>query len=269
VKFITNYVELEYSTKLIPDGKRGRMKKPYYKNILFIGDAAGRGLFFGPRIEGLNVGMDDAVRASFAIARSLDKNNFDFDYLGEFYTQSIEESPYTLDMKKIDKGYLDVILKNTRKEIPSGTLGQKYKIILNIASNNNLRNFFITLLNKYGYTRLLSLIESDDVYFKVPIKLADNLGKKIPSSYKPQIPTIQERVGKLSYHEDTISHINIQNAEKNFLNKMVVLCPTKCYSQEEDKVILQHEGCIECGTCSLKTEWRHPRGEKGVFFKYG
>jgi electron transfer flavoprotein-quinone oxidoreductase len=76
VKFITNYVELEYSTKLVPDGKRGRMKKPYYKNILFIGDAAGRGIFFGPRIEGLNVGMDDAVRASFAIARSLDKNNF-------------------------------------------------------------------------------------------------------------------------------------------------------------------------------------------------
>jgi len=269
IKFITNYVELEYSTKLIPDGKRGRMKKPYHKNILFIGDAAGRGIFFGPRIEGLNVGMDDAVRASFAIARSLDKNNFDSNYLGEFYTQSIEESPYTLDMKKIDKGYLNIILKNTRKEIPSDILGQKYKILLNIASNDQLRNFFITLLNKYGYTRLLSLIESDDVYFKGPIKIADKLGRKISSSYKPQIPDIQERVAQLSYHEDTISHIKILNSEKKFLNTMVVLCPTKCYSHEGDKVILQHEGCIECGTCSLKTQWRHPRGEKGIFFKYG
>src|SRR5215207_317345 len=45
-KFMTNYIELEYTTKLVPDGKRGRMKKPYHKNILFIGDAAGRGLFF-------------------------------------------------------------------------------------------------------------------------------------------------------------------------------------------------------------------------------
>ena len=269
IKFVTNYVELEYSTKLIPDGKRGRMKKPYYKNILFIGDAAGRGIFFGPRIEGLNVGMDDAVRASFAIANSLDKNNFDSNYLGEHYTQLIEESPYTLDMKKIDKEYLSVILKNTRKSIPSDILGQKNKMLFNMMSNTKFRNFFITLINKYGYTRLLSVIESDDVYNKVPIKIADKLGKKISSSYKPQIPDIQDRVSKLSYHEDTLSHIKISNDEKDFLNKMVVLCPTKCYSNEGDRVVLQHEGCIECGTCSLKTDWKHPRGEKGVFFKYG
>jgi electron transfer flavoprotein-quinone oxidoreductase len=32
-KFMTNYIELEYTTKLVPDGKRGRMKKPYHKNI--------------------------------------------------------------------------------------------------------------------------------------------------------------------------------------------------------------------------------------------
>ena len=164
------------------------MKKPYHKNILFIGDAAGRGIFFGPRIEGLNVGMDDAVRASFAIARSLDKNNFDSNYLGESYTQSIEESPYTLDMKKIDREYLNVILKNTRKEIPSNILGAKYKILLNIASNNFIRNFFISLLNKYGYTRLLSLIESDDVYFKIPIDIANKLGRrtvKLADSFQP------------------------------------------------------------------------------------
>src|SRR5215211_1902205 len=55
-KFVTDYVELEYSAKLVPDGKRCRMKRPFFKNILFIGDAAGRGIFIGPRIEGLNVG---------------------------------------------------------------------------------------------------------------------------------------------------------------------------------------------------------------------
>ena len=42
--FATDYVEAEYSAKLIPDGKRCRMKKPYFKNILFVGDAAGRGI---------------------------------------------------------------------------------------------------------------------------------------------------------------------------------------------------------------------------------
>jgi electron transfer flavoprotein-quinone oxidoreductase len=32
-KFVTDYVELEYGAKLVPDGKRCAMKKPYYKNI--------------------------------------------------------------------------------------------------------------------------------------------------------------------------------------------------------------------------------------------
>ena len=268
-KFKTNYIELEYTTKLVPDGKRGRMKKPYHKNILFIGDAAGRGLFFGPRIEGLNVGIDDAARASIAIARSLDKNNFDSDYLGEFYSHSVEESPYTVDMKEIDKQYLSVILNSTRKKIAPDALGLKHKILLNLISNDGLRNFFITLINKYGYTRLLSIIESEDVYFKIPIKIADKLGTVNSSTYIPKIPTIQDRVAKLCYQEDTISHIKIQNSGQNFLKKMVILCPTKCYSQEGDEVILQHEGCIECGTCSKETEWRHPRGEKGVIFRYG
>jgi electron transfer flavoprotein-quinone oxidoreductase len=269
IKFKTNYIELEYTTKLVPDGKRGRMKKPYHKNILFIGDAAGRGLFFGPRIEGLNVGMDDAARASIAVARSLDKNNFNSNYLGEFYTSLVEESPYTVDMKEIDKQYLNVILNSTRKKIPSNVLGLKHKILLNLVSNDRLRNFFITLINKYGYTRLLSFIESEDVYFKVPITIADKLGTLNTASYIPQIPTIQDRVAKLCYHEDNISHIKILGSSKNFLRKMVVLCPTKCYSLEGDEVILQHEGCIECGTCSIETDWRHPRGEKGVIFKYG
>ena len=268
-KFMTNYIELEYTTKLVPDGKRGRMKKPYYKNILFIGDAAGRGLFIGPRIEGLNVGIDDAARASIAIAGSLDKNNFESNYLGELYSQSIEQSPYTIDMKEIDKQYLSIILNSTRKKISSDALGFKHKLFFNLISNQGLRNFFVSLINKYGYTRLLSFIESEDVYYKIPIRIADKLGTVKSSTYIPRIPTVQDRVAKLCYHEDTISHIKILNSGKNFLKKMVTLCPTKCYSLEGNDVILQHEGCIECGTCSKETDWRHPRGEKGVIFKYG
>ena len=54
----------------------------------------GRGVFIGPRIEGLNVGIDDAVRAANAVARSLDRNNFDEQYLGSFYAKSVEEPIY-------------------------------------------------------------------------------------------------------------------------------------------------------------------------------
>ena len=135
-------MELEYSAKLVPDGKRCRMKKPYHRNILFVGDAPGRGIFIGPRIEGLNVGIDDAVRASLAISRSIDKNNFAEDYMGQYYTSLVEQSPYTRDMKEIDKEYLKIFLEST-KSIPKEIVGSRYGFIFKIMSSGKLRGLAV------------------------------------------------------------------------------------------------------------------------------
>jgi ferredoxin-like protein FixX len=89
------------------------------------------------------------------------------------------------------------------------------------------------------------------------------------SDYQPSIPSIAERVAKLKYDDDTVSHIKVSKPTSEFMKKMVSLCPTRCYSIEENQVVLQHEGCIECGTCAPETEWRHPRGEKGISYQYG
>lgn len=267
-KFVTNYVELEYSAKLVPDGKRCRMKKPYHRNILFVGDAAGRGIFIGPRIEGLNVGIDDAVRASLAISRSIDKNNFAEDYMGQYYTSLVEQSPYTRDMKEIDKEYLKIFLEST-KSIPKEIVGSRYGFIFKIMSSGKLRGLAVGIANLLGYEKILPLVESEETYVQVPIELASKLGKKLSSSYTPVPPSVEERVARLRYNDDPISHIIVREPESEFLRKLVVLCPTRCYYQEDNKVMLQHEGCIECGSCAKGTEWRHPRGEKGVIFSYG
>ena len=267
-EFGDNYVELEYSTKLIPDGKRCRMKAPYYKNILFVGDAAGRGVFVGPRIEGLNVGIDDAVRAANAVARSLDRNNFDEQYLGNFYTKSVEESPYTRDMKEIDKDYLKIFL-DCSKNIPKDIVGSRYGMIFKLMSSGTLRGIAVGFANMLGFDRLLPLVESVDTYVNVPVELADRLGKTIDSNYVPTTPSLQERIAKLDYNDDSIPHIQVTKPRSEFMVKMASLCPTRCYSYENGNVILQHEGCIECGTCAYETLWRHPRGTKGVSYKYG
>ncbi len=268
VSFLTDYNEAEYSAKLIPDGKRCRMSKPYHNNILFVGDAAGRGIFVGPRIEGLNVGIDDAVRAADAVARALDKNNFSQDYLGEYYSQSVEESPYTRDMKQIDKDYLKIFL-DAAKDVPKDILSAKYGTIIKLMSSGTLRSVAIKLANILGYERLLPIIESEDTYVKVPIEIAERLGKKATASYKPNIPSIADRVANLKYDDDNVSHIKVLDSKSDFMKKMVTLCPTECYTIENEQVMLQHEGCIECGTCSLETDWKHPRGEKGIVFQYG
>ena len=45
-----------------------------------------------------------------AVARSIDRNNFSHSYMGEIYSQLVEDSPYTRDMKEIDKDYLKIFL---------------------------------------------------------------------------------------------------------------------------------------------------------------
>jgi electron transfer flavoprotein-quinone oxidoreductase len=268
VTFGEDYVESEYGAKLVPDGKRCRMEKPFFKNILFIGDAAGRGVFVGPRIEGLNVGIDDGVRAANAVARSLDKNDFSENYMGQHYSQLVEESPYTLDMKQIDKDYLKIFL-DAAKDVPKDIIGSRYGPILKLMSSGTFRGIAVKFANILGYDKLLPMIESEDTYVKVPIQLAERLGVTVSSTYLPSIPSIADRIAKLSYNDDHQSHIKVLNSDSEFMKKMVTLCPARCYSEEDGKVLIQHEGCVDCGTCSQETEWRHPRGEKGIHYQFG
>jgi electron transfer flavoprotein-quinone oxidoreductase len=78
-----------------------------------------------------------------------------------------------------------------------------------------------------------------------------------------------DRIANLNYNDDSLAHIKVLNSNSEYMKKMVILCPAKCYSEEGGKVIIQHEGCVDCGTCSQETEWRHPRGEKGIHYQYG
>ena len=244
------------------------MKKPYFKNILFVGDAAGRGVFVGPRIEGLNVGIDDGVRAANAVASALDNNNFSENSLGEHYSKSVEESPFTADMKQIDKDYLKIFL-DAAKDVPKDIIGSRYGPIFKMMSSGTMRGIAVKFANILGYDKLLPMIESEDTYVKVPIQLAERLGKTISSSYSPSIPSIADKIANLNYNDDNLAHIKVLNPTSEYMKKMVTLCPAKCYTEEGGKVIIQHEGCVDCGTCSQETEWRHPRGEKGIHYKYG
>nr|MDP9015913.1 electron transfer flavoprotein [Thermoproteota archaeon] len=218
-KFVNDYVELEYGAKLVPDGKRCAMKKPYNKNILFVGDAAGRGVFIGPRIEGLNVGIDDAVRAADAVARAIDRNNFSTQYMGEFYSHSIDQSPYTRDMKEIDKDYLKIFLDAAR-DVPKDIIGQRYGMVFKLMSSGTLRGLAVGFANILGYDRLLPLVESEETYVQVPIELAEKTGRQVQASYEPAIPTIAQRIAGLKYDDDRISHIKVLNPKSEFMRKI-------------------------------------------------
>jgi ferredoxin-like protein FixX len=202
------------------------------------------------------------------VARAIDRNNFAPEYLGEYYSQQVEASPYTRDMKEIDKDYLKTFLDAT-KDVPKDIVGQRYGMVFRLMSSSAFRGLAVGFANMLGYDKLLPLVESEETYVQVPIEIAERLGKTVSASYEPSIPSTAERVAKLKYDDDRQSHIRVVNPESEFMKKLVTLCPTKCYSLEGGKVVLQHEACIECGTCAKETEWRHPRGEKGIVYQYG
>jgi electron transfer flavoprotein-quinone oxidoreductase len=108
------------------------------------------------------------------------------------------------------------------------------------------------------------------------MEIAESIGRTVEPDYKIKPPSIDERIARIKISDEPEPHIKIVDPNSKFIKSMVQLCPTKCYIMEilekerfRSQVILQHEGCIECGTCSRETNWRHPRGEKGVTHEYG
>lgn len=208
------------------------------------------------------------MRAADAMAKAIDRKNFAPEYMGEQYAREVEKSPYTRDMREIDKDYLKTFLDAT-KDVPKDIVGPRYGMVFRLMSSSAFRGLAVGLANILGYDKLLPLVESEETYVQVPIEIAERLGQKVQKTYEPTIPTVAERIARLKYDDDRQSHIKVLKPESDFIKRIVTLCPTKCYTLEDSKVVLQHEPCIECGTCAEETEWRHPRGEKGVIYQYG
>ena len=54
------------------------------------------------------------------------------------------------------------------------------------------------------------------------------------------------------------------------------VCPANVYEwdEEQQKLIVNFENCLECGACRIACErqslkWEYPKGTKGVKFKFG
>ncbi len=275
VSFGTNYVELEYSAKLVPDGKRAMMEKPYKNNVLFVGDAAGKGVFVGTRIEGINIGIDDAARAARAVAKAKERNDFSEQYMGGYYGQLIGESSYARDVRTIDFEYLKIFV-NACANIPTESLNLFLRLAFALLKKASVQEFATVVAKMLDQRTLLRLIESNEAYVRIPMEVAEGIGREINLEYEIKSPSIDDRIAKIRINDEPEPHIRIIDPDSKFIKSMVHLCPTKCYIMElidrerfRSQVVLQHEGCIECGTCSKETEWKHPRGEKGVVYQYG
>lgn len=91
---------------------------------------------------------------------------------------------------------------------------------------------------------------------------------------------VDAKLGTLNYKADHAAHIRIKEDQTCLLKcpdkPCVNVCPAAVYRWEEEqkKIIVSFENCIECGACRMVCPFSNidcywPRGGFGVQYRYG
>ena len=93
-----------------------------------------------------------------------------------------------------------------------------------------------------------------------------------------KIMDLDKNLSTLKYSPDEKSHLTPCDGDcKNCKYKPCInTCPAGVYEwlEDEQKLLVKHENCLECGACRIVCEkkslkWEYPKGTKGVTFKQG
>ncbi len=273
-----SYEEVEYSAKLIPDGKKAFLSKPYKDRLLVIGDAANQMQAAGPIIKGMNCGITAGILAALSYVEAKKKGNPE--KAGEIYSEALNSSP------------VGKALRGNRllKSLLSSTTSIGGPLMTTPLFAPILKSkFFARQIEKTFTSYALSAAAPDSsfVYTTLPTILAKHHGQVVTSNKKLTPKSLDERIGHLTYNTDIgHPHIEVQNSTPEASGSCVTTCPVSakdssqgCYRLEKQqvngntilKVVLDTQPCVECGTCAVvgDVKWEHPRGGKGIEYKYG
>lgn len=90
--------------------------------------------------------------------------------------------------------------------------------------------------------------------------------------------TLEKKLSTIKYEPDSTSHLNPDPEKcKVCISKICTrVCPAGVYEwmEEEQRLLVKFENCLECGACRITCEkkclkWEYPKGTKGVTFKKG
>lgn len=278
-----SYQELEYSAKLIPDGKRWAMHRPTKDNLLVVGDAAGHMKAAGPIIKGINLGIEGGILAGQAYLMAAEQHRLHRagSLYGSFLAGSLIKRELWSSGDRFLRSLSGMTWANRMLERQVGRPG----------------NWILT--SKWGQKRVSKALSSyrmasiapdtEFVYAGLPAAIARETGTPTGQALKvPRLRDLDDRIGALNYDTDIgREHIQLLNADPTISGLAVTTCPVSsrqssrgCYRIEKtvlpdgkavDRVVLDTQPCVECGTCALmaRTDWNHPRGGKGVVYEFG
>lgn len=87
---------------------------------------------------------------------------------------------------------------------------------------------------------------------------------------------LDNKLATVKYSPDTVSHLKpcTEDCRECVSKCCTYICPAGVYewSDEQQKLIVNFENCLECGACRIvcekqSLEWEYPKGTKGVTFK--
>jgi electron transfer flavoprotein-quinone oxidoreductase len=274
------YVEREYSAKLVPDSKKVALESPHQGRLVLVGDAAGQMQAQGPIIKGMN----HAVTAGGLVAESFvqAKVRGDTSQTGELYERKLQEEGV---MKKLKPQRYEVVSALGEPE-PVENLTDS--LLTSAVGRLGVRLLGDRLESLYSSPTLAMMVpDTRTPYVTLPTVIAEELGAPVESTNDVEPPSLADRIGDLTYNTDIGNpHIEVLDESVAASGTAVTACPVSaegfgggCYRQEtvqanggqKEVVSLDTQPCIECGTCAVvaDTKWEHPRGGKGVEYKEG
>ncbi|MHB8584485.1 MAG: FAD-dependent oxidoreductase [Thermoplasmatota archaeon] len=277
-----DYQEIEYSAKLVPDGKKAILANPTHGRMLAVGDAAGQMLAHGPVIKGMNLGVSAGIMAARSYLDA--KAAGDAKSAGSRYVSAMRASYVYKDTRPMRYRFL-------------GKMGERAWV--NRWMEGSFKHGFGRryLKSKGGRKRVERMMSSPfwagampDIrfaYVTLPTAYAEEYGAAVERTAKYDTPTLDERIAALTY--DTAigkPHIQLLDNRPEASGDAVWTCPVSspsstrgCYRFETVKskdgerrlVALDTQPCVECGTCGVvaATKWEHPPGGKGVQYRQG
>jgi len=276
-----DYEELEYSAKLVPDSKKVAHPSPTEDRLVLVGDAAGQMQAQGPLIKGMNHAATAGalVGEAFAVARSRgDTASAGERYVSRLYDEGV--------MAKIRPAVYDRSRAVTEhRRVSALTDGLIDTAIGRAGLDTMIRTGIVERL--YNSPRMMQILpDTTTPYATLPTAIAKRHGERIEEESAVEPPTLEERIGELTYDTDIGNpHIVVEDESWEASGAAVTACPVSakdfgggCYREEvrsnghEERVVsFDSQPCVECGTCAIvaDTHWEHPRGGKGVEFKQG
>ncbi|MEF8812985.1 MAG: FAD-dependent monooxygenase [Halovenus sp.] len=276
--FQGEYEEREYSAKLVPDSKKVAHPSPHRGRLLLVGDAAGQMQAQGPIIKGMNHAVTAGGLAAEAVREAKSRGNADS--AGELYEQKLE-----------NEGVMDKLrprrYRATHHLSESSVVNKVGSAVLDSPVGGAGIKLFGGLLERsFNSPFVLGMIPDTKLsYVTIPARIAEVLGDEVAEENTIEPPALDDRIGDLTYDVGD-PHIEVLDNSFEESGTAVTACPVSakgfgggCYREEtvktngreEQKVSLDTQPCVECGTCAVvaDTHWEHPSGGKGVEFKQG